>query len=261
MGNEKKIQKSLKENPEILDKVLNGLDRFASIKKEDIPNFDEVYGDIIKEHLESVENREITKQKTKSIFFKKAFYVPVSICIVLGIFISTPTGHAFAKNIYQTIVQWFDSEVNISHGKSDLIVETDGSNSTYYKSIQDVRDATNEKIAWNTENSIKDDILVKKHGDELRIVTKYSIQKYSTQKYSEITITQIIIEEETEWNTNISSNGGTEIDMTMPNGTHFIGYANDNYCYAINYQNNACIEVFSEDSDYDTFIAFIKGIK
>jgi len=187
---------------------------------------------------------------------KKAFLIPVSIFIIIGVFLITPTGQAFAENVYHTVIHWFDSSVNIHHGKSDEIVETDELNIAYYKTIQDVRDVTNEKIASNNDNSIADDILVEHNGAELRLVTNYS-----TSSNSEITITQAIIEGNTEWNTNISSDDGIAIDITLPGGTHFVGYVNDNYCLAVAYQNNMSVQVYSEKSDYDSFTGFIRGIQ
>ena len=255
MSNLKKIQKNIKGNPDIFDKVLYGLDSYASIKKEEIPSFDEVYGDILNNHIESV-NKNEKSQKHTSFFLKKAFYVPACICIVLAVFFFTPAGKAFAEDIYRTVVQWFDSGVNVQHGKGEVMAETDEPGSILFVSIQDVRSETNQKIAWNKDNNLKDRISLTYYGAELKIISNYL-----TQKDEEITITQCIMTEgETEWAATISSDGGTAVDIAMPDGSHFIGYANGNYCYAINYQNNRSIEVSSEESDYDSFIEFIKGI-
>ena len=256
MNNIKKIQKSLIDNPDILDKVMDGLDSFASLKKERIPHFDEVYGDLIKEHLRSSHTSEEPTRKQTPLFLKKAFYVPVSICLMLGVFFFTPIGKA-AENIYRTVVQWFDSGVKIHYGKGEVIEDTEQLNSVYYESIQDVREATKEKIAWNKDNSIIGNIVLIRNGAELQIVTKYS-----TQQNIEIMVTQSIVTKgETEWNTTINSEGGTPIDIIMPDGSQYIGFAKDNYCCAVNFQNNTCIEVLSDNSDYDSFINFIKGIQ
>ena len=253
MRNLKKIQKNLKDNPEILDQVLTGLDSFASIKKEDIPSFDEVYGDIIKDPYI---NKQKSNQKIKPFSLKKVILIPVGICIVLTVFFITPAGKAFAENISRTVVQWFDSGVSIQYGKGDLNDESDQPISTNYDSIQSVRDATKQQVAWNKDNRIQGKISATQYGAELQIVTKYL-----SQENSEITITQTIITEgESGWGATISSDGGTAVDVVMPDGSHFIGYVNDDYCTAINYQSNASIEVFSEDSEYDSFIKFIKGI-
>lgn len=256
MSNLKKIQKNLKGNPDIYDKVLYGLDSYASIKKEEIPSFDEVYGDILNNHIESVNKSNVKPQKHTSFFIKKAFYVPACICIVLAVFFFTPTGKAFAEDICRTVVQWFDSGVNVQHGKGEVMTETDEPGSILFASIQDVRSETNQKIAWNKDNKLEDKFSLTYYGAELKIISNYL-----TQKDEEITITQSILTEgDAEWGATISSDGGTAVDIAMPDGSHFIGYANDNYCYAINYQNNTSIEVFSEDTDYDSFIKFIKGI-
>ena len=126
MRNEKKLKKYFADHPEVLDKVLAGLDKYTSMKKEDIPAFDEVYGDIIKEYLEDNKNRTIKiERKKRPLILKKAFYIPVGICLALGIFFATPVGQAFAKNIYHTIIQWTDSGVNMYHGENGKPVETD----------------------------------------------------------------------------------------------------------------------------------------
>lgn len=253
MRNTKKLQKNFKDNPEILDKVLDELDKFTSIKKEDIPSFDEVYGDILKDCCVIKKNR---NQSSKHFFLKKAVLIPACICIVLGAFFITPAGKAFAENISGTIVQWFDSGVSIQHGKSDLNDESNQLISMDCVSIQDVRDATKQRIAWNKDNHIQGRVFVTQYGSELQIVTKYLIPKDS-----EIIINQtILMEGESSWGATISSDEGTAIDVVMPDESHFIGYANDNYCTAINFQNNISIEVVSEDTDYDSFVEFIKGI-
>ncbi len=257
MSKEKKLQKLFKDHPEIRDKVFEGLDCYTSIKKENIPDFNEIYGDIIKNHLEDNKGDEIEiRQKKKSIFLKKAFLIPVSICIVISIFFITPAGQAFAESVYLTVVQWFDSGVNIHHGNSTEIADIEEPDMTYYKSIEDVRVATNEKIAWNNDHKIIDDISVEYKGAQLRIVTDYL-----TSSNSKITINQTIIEGATEWDTNINSIDGEAIDITLADGIHFVGYVDSKYCFAIAYYDNTSVQIFSEESDYDSFVAFIKGIQ
>jgi len=257
MKYEKKFKKYFADHPEVLDKVLAGLDKYTSIEKEDIPTFDEVYGDVIKVYQKDNKNKEIkVEQKKRPLFLKKAFYVPVGICLVLGIFIATPTGQAFAKNIYHTVIQWTDSGVNIYHGENDEPVETDALSTNYYKTVEDVRSAANEKIAWNIDNSILGDITLEYNGSEQRIITKYS----AATTGSEIIITQTICDGDTEWGVSIPSNDGKPIDVTLNDEIHFVGYAGSD-CYAVAYQDNMSIEVFSENLDYDSFVAFIKGIR
>jgi len=79
MRNEKQIQKIFKDHPEILDKVLEGLDSYTSISEEGVPSFNDVYGDIIKEHFGAYENKKIEPKK-KSIFLKKV--APKILCIL-----------------------------------------------------------------------------------------------------------------------------------------------------------------------------------
>ena len=250
MENEKKNEKVVKEffedHPEVLDEVLKGIDEYIAIKKGDIPSFDEVCGDITKEYR--------TKNKKKrSIFLKKSFLIPVSICLVIGIFFVTPVGQACAESVYHTVIQWFDSGVNIYHGEESA--QTEELDTEYYQTIADVRAVVSEQIAWNSNNSILDNIELEDKGTETQIVTNYSISSDS-----EITITQTIIEGNTEWDTDITSNGGEAIDVTLDDGTQFVGYSSGNYCYAVAYLDNTSIEVFSENSDYDSFVAFLEGI-
>lgn len=251
MKNAKRINEYFAQNPEKLNQMLEGLDRYSSIKKEDIPDFDEIYGSVIKEYKEKASNRE-----KKPLFLRKALYIPVGACLVIGIFLVTPTGQAFAQNIFHTIVKWFDTGVNIHHGISENATDNEQMNVAYYENVESVREAIKKEIAWNSKENILNDIEVKTDISETRIVTTYV-----TSVNSSVIITQTIFEGVTEWDTNISSLNATPVDITMPNGSHFIGYMSDGYCYVINYYNNMSIEVFSEDSDPDTFIEFIKDIR
>jgi hypothetical protein len=258
MRDKKKIQKYFEGHTETLGKVFDGIDQYTSIKKEDTPSLDHIGGNLIEEYLGKKHDEELTlnSQRRSPFILRKAFLIPVVICIVIGIFFATAPGQAFCESIFHTVTQWFDSSVNIHHGDEDSPIEAVEPDTTYYDTIEDVRTAISEKIVYNIENSITQDVLVQNNGSELRVVSTYS-----TASNSEITVTQTIFEDNTQWDTNITSNDGKAIDITLANGTRFVGYVSDNYNYAVAYQGNIYVEIYSENSDYDTFVAFIEKIQ
>lgn len=255
MRYEKKIRKYFEDHPEIRDKVLEGIDEYTSIKNENIPSFDELYGDTIRKYKKKPTRIKL-KQNKKPLFVRKALLIPISLCLAIGVFVLTPVGQALAKNIYQTIIQWFDSGVNIHHGTSNVPPESTESTVKYFKTINDTKTAIDEKIAWNIDNNIIDTISVSYTGIEIRIVTNYA-----TSSNSEITITQTILDDDTEWDANISSDNGMAIDLLLDDETHFVGYVNNNYCFAIAYRENTSVEVFAENTEYDSFVSFLEGIR
>ena len=262
MFRKRKVKKYFLKHPEkpesLRREVRNISDNMKHIiKDEDIPDFSEFsayYKDIAPNFDQSNHAGHVkSKQSPKPWYKRLALVVPVSIVLILIMFIAfTPVGHAFADSIYKTIVQWFDNGVDIHHGTSDVTSDIQETVTDSFYTIEDVQSELGISVAYTNQAALNNPIEVEKDDSIIKIQSTYM---YDSQQ---IIVTQTIYANNTEWDSSIQFDDGQPIDETLNNNLRFIGYVQEDTSYAIAYVDNMTIDIYAEKIDYDDFINFIR---
>lgn len=262
MRKQKKVKKYLIEHPEILEAMQQEMDQYSEhrIDDNDIPSFEDFLSrhELIAQHYREYKSTEVEPniQKAKPQWYRRKSLIAVATALIIIIIFSlTPMGQAFASNIYKTVVNWFDGGVNIQHGQSDSSGAVIEPQTEYFSSIEEISSKYDISVIYNRELEKNDDFKVETTDKTLvRISANYLIGDH------EISLIQTVYFDNTEWDTNISFDDGQSIDYTTNDSIRFLGYVEENSGYAIAYQDNMSIEVFSEKIDYNEMISFIKGL-
>lgn len=266
MFTRKRIKKYFLKHPDELNSLKKELHEFSNqkeniIKDEDIPSFDEFL--VRKEGISHFFRKDDQSKENKSAPILKPWYrnykfiAPITIALMLCVFIVlTPVGHAFTKSIYNTFVQWFGDEVIIHHGPGDTPPEAPIEGTNYYNSFSDIRSILDVDIVYNDNADLAEQIEV--FQDDSLIATIRSIYKVGSQ---EIIVTQTIYCGETEFSSTIQVGDGEAIDEVIGECIRFIGSVQDGSGYAVAYIDNVHIQIRAEETDYNTFIGFIRGIQ
>jgi hypothetical protein len=257
------VKKYFRSNPETLDTIKNEINRILEndthIKDEDIPDFGQFLtrNNTIAQYYESNKQNNLYVKKSKQWYKRKIILIPVAISIFLFFFVLTSLGNALAENIYRTIVQWFGDSVNIQY--SDSI--TPGNYLTtppeYYDSLDEIESTFNIKAARNNEASINGQIEVERITDSYYVIkTNYLLDSYV------INVKQTIYGYDFASDSTIQyGNNAKVVDLTLDDGSQYIGYVNNGIGYAIAYIDRMSIEIYADTIDYDTFTEFIRGLE
>jgi hypothetical protein len=251
--NKKKALEYLKQHPEVFEK---------GISDEDIPNIswflernnipvNKVDGlKRIKNNKESVVKQQSVIQQR---LLLKRVLIPVFIVLILGIFLgATAVGRAMVESAYKTVVQWFSTEIYITHGEGDSNEPIVSPNIVEYKSLDDVRLKLGIEIVSNTSVSPNH---VEVETSEISIVVR------SVYENQNIKVTQKVLNGSTQWSNTIDISEGQAIKEQLIDGIEFNGNYNEGVFYVVGYKDNMSIEIYSDNIGFDQFTDFIRNMQ
>jgi hypothetical protein len=257
------VKKYFRSNPEKLDTIKEEVNQIlendTQIKDEDFPDFDQflMRNKTIAQYYEDNKQNNSYIKKNKLWYKRKIVLIPIAISIFLLFFVLTSPGNALAENIYKTVVQWFGDSVNIQYSDSITPGNYQATPPEYYDSLDDVESTLNIKAARNNEVSINGRIEVERiTGSYYVIKTNYLLDSY------DINVKQTTYGNDFATDSTIQyGNNAKIVDLTLDDGSQYIGYVNNGVGYAIAYIDRMSIEIYADTIDYDTFIGFIRGLK
>lgn len=246
--------KYIKLHPEIFK--VNDENNYHSILDSEIPDI-EWFNEKNKELLGRRFSKIVPKEKPrKRWYLRKKYIIPVSVILILSIFLSgTPEGRAMAENAYNTVVQFFSGEVIGKHGDSDAPIDEIVSEKTVFRSIEEVKSKYNISVASSAIGTLKT-IEAEKTDFQMILHITYAISKNST-----IIITQTVSDTETETSVSIDANEGNAVNVKTLDGIDVIGYVNNSIGYAVSFKDNITLDIYSDNIDYDQFTGFIRNIQ
>lgn len=249
-----KIMKFIKQHPEIFK--VNDESNYHSILDSEIPDiewFNEKNKELLGRRFSKTAQK---KEPRKRWCLRKKFIIPVSVILILGIFLSaTPVGRAMAESAYNTVVQFFTGEVIVKHGNSDSPTDEIVSEKTVFRSIEEVKSKYNISVASSAVGTLKT-IEAEKTDFQMILHITYAISNNST-----IIITQTISDTETESSVSIDANEGKAVNVKTIDGIDVIGYVNNGIGYAVAFKDNITLDIYSDNIDYDQFTGFIRNIQ
>jgi hypothetical protein len=257
------VKKHFRSNPEMLDTIKDEINRIlendTQIKDEDIPDFDKflMRNKTIAQYYEGNEQKNLYVNKSRHWYKRKIILIPIAISIFLLFFVFTAPGNALAENVYKTVVQWFGDSVNIRHADSETSDNYQVSLSECYGSVSDIESTLNIKVVCNNDVSVNGQIEVEHISDSSYVITtNYLLGSHN------IRVDQTVYENDFVSDSTIQRGSNAKVvNLTLDDGSQYIGYVENGIGYAIAYIDRMSIEIYADTIDYDTFIGFIRGLK
>lgn len=257
------VKKYFRSNPETLDTIKNEIHRILEndthIKDEDIPDFDQFLtrNNTIVQYYENNKQNNSYIKKSKHWYKRKIILIPITVSIFLLFFVLTSPGKALAEDIYRTFVQWFGDSVNIQYSDSITPDNYQAPSPEYYDSLDDIESIFNIKAVRSNEVSINGRIEVERITDSYYVITTNYLLDSNVIKVKQTTYGNDFASDSTIQ----YGNNAKVVDLTLDDGSQYIGYVNNGIGYAIAYIDRMSIEIYADTIDYDTFIGFICGLK
>lgn len=262
MNTRRKIKKHFQQHPVELNSLREEVRNFSDhmddiIKDEDIPSFYEFLArknNIALYFHKGDQGQEDTI--SKPLYSKFKIIIPITIAIILCLFmVFTPVGHAIAKSIYNTFVQWFGNEVTIHHRPGDAPPEIPIITTGNFDTFSDIQTKIDVNIAFNDRAELTGQIeVVQDDPTFIKIKSKYTID------FRLFIVTQTSFLSDTDFGATVQFDDGQAIDETLENSMRFIGGIRSDLGFVVAYMENTMIEIRAEETDYDSFINFIHGI-
>jgi len=241
-----KPKRFIKRHPEIFNVDDMTYHTITDSEIPDIQWFYENNSDIIKS----------TQKEKRGHRLSKIALFPASAILVFAILLAvTPAGRAMAGELYKTVISWVSGEVSIWHGTSETPPDEINIDKGVYQSIEEVESEYGINVAMSNNGTL-DKIEVEKTDFQIILDSTYSFSDDST-----ILITQTIEDTDTESSVSISFDDGQPVKEKTLDEVDVIGYVKDGIGYAVAFEGNSKIEVYTETVTYKQFTDFIRYLK
>lgn len=244
-----KVRRFIKEHADVFNHIQ---DEGYQICDADIPHIQWFH----KKRKEYAKNNIIQSSKTSAHWYQsKKVFVPICTVLILGVFmVSTSSGRAMMKFVYNTIVQWLDGEVGMWHGAEKVDYSDDPSHSEY-QAIRNMNEKYSIRAA--TANS---GVLDSVEFDESDLFISLS-STYSISDDSVVTLVQLFYDEAIELTAGAHYHEGQKIMEKSLDGIDIIGCVNGDSAFAAAFKDNTSINIYAENISYDEFVAFLQSIQ